>query len=175
VSADLPHKSEAGAVRLAIADERALRDACGAILDSVARHRPGARVRGLLVQQMAEGREMVVGASHDPHFGPVLSCGLGGVFVEVLRDVQRRIPPLGADEAREMIGGLAGAVTLGPFRGRPAADVEAVVDVVRRAGQLALDLEGRIAEVEINPLIVTSAGALAIDAVVALRPSGAPT
>ncbi len=174
VSADLPHKSEAGAVRLAIADERSLRDACGAILDSVARHRPGARVRGLLVQQMAEGREMVVGASHDPHFGPVLSCGLGGVFVEVLRDVQRRIPPLGADEAREMIGKLAGAVTLGPFRGRPAADVEAVVDVIRRVGQLALDLEDRIAEVEINPLIVTSAGAIAVDAVVVLRPSGAP-
>jgi acyl-CoA synthetase (NDP forming) len=175
VSADLPHKSEAGAVRLGITDERALRDACAAIRESVARHRPGARVRGLLVQQMvADGRELVVGASHDPHFGPVVSCGLGGVFVEVLRDVQRRIPPLGAEEAREMIRTLAGAATLGPFRGRPAADVEAAVDVIRRVGQLALDLEDRIVEVEINPLIVTSAGAGAVDAVVVVRPSGGP-
>jgi len=144
------------------------------MLAAVARHRPGARVRGLLVQEMiADGREMIVGASHDPQFGPVVTCGLGGVFVEVLRDVQRRVPPLGADEARAMIARLAGAATLGAFRGRPAADVDAAVDVIRRVGQLALDLEDRIAEVEINPLMVTPAGAIAVDAVVVVRAQGA--
>ena len=98
---------------------------------------------------------------------------MGGVFVEVLRDVQRRIPPLDADEARSMIAGLAGAATLGEFRGRPAANVEAAVDVIGRIGQLALDLEDRIAEVEINPLMVTPTGAVAVDALIAVREQGA--
>jgi acyl-CoA synthetase (NDP forming) len=170
VSPDLPHKTDAGAVTLGVRDERALREACAAMLAAVARDRPDTRVHGLVVQEMiADGREMIVGASHDPQFGPVVTCGLGGVFVEVLRDVQRRIPPLGAEEARAMIAKLAGAATLGPFRGRPAVNVDAAVDVIRRVGQLALDLEDRIAEVEINPLMVTPAGAIAVDAVVALR------
>jgi acetate---CoA ligase (ADP-forming) len=116
---------------------------------------------------------MIVGASRDPHFGPVVTCGLGGVFVEVLGDVQRRVPPLGADEAREMIEKLAGATLLGPFRGRPAADVEAAVDVIRRVGRLALDLEDRIAEIEINPLMVAPGEAIAVDALVVLRQPGA--
>jgi acyl-CoA synthetase (NDP forming) len=174
VSAELPHKTDAGAVTLGIRDERALRQACAAMLAAVGRHRPGARVRGVLVQEMiTDGREIIVGASDDPQFGPVVTCGLGGVLVEVLRDVQRRVPPLGADEARAMIAKLAGATTLGPFRGRPAANVEAVADVVRRVGQLALDLEDLVAEVEINPLMVTPTGAIAVDAVVALRSPGA--
>ena len=159
---------------LGVRDESSLRAACATMLAAVARHRPGARVRGLLVQEMiADGREMIVGASHDPQFGPVVTCGLGGVFVEVLRDVQRRIPPLDAGEARSMIAKLTGAVTLGEFRGRPAANVGAVVDVIRRIGQLALDLEDRVAEVEINPLMVTPTGAIAVDAIVVVRAPGA--
>jgi acyl-CoA synthetase (NDP forming) len=174
VSADLPHKSEAGAVALQIGDEAALRAACARMQAGLARERPDARVRGLLVQAMvADGREMIVGASRDPQFGPVLTCGLGGVFVEVLRDVQRRIPPIDTDDARAMITGLAGAATLGAFRGRAAADVDAAADVVRRIARLALDLEDRVEEVEVNPLMVLPAGAIAVDAVVRLRrPSG---
>jgi acyl-CoA synthetase (NDP forming) len=173
VSPDLPHKTDAGAVMLGIRDERALREACTGMLRAVARHRPGVRVRGVLVQEMIpDGRELIVGASRDPQFGPVVTCGLGGIFVEVLRDVQRRVPPLGADEAHAMLAKLAGAATLGPFRGRPAANVDAAVDVIQRVGQLALDLEDCVAEVEINPLMVTPAGAIAVDAVVALRPPG---
>jgi acetyltransferase len=173
VSPDLPHKTEAGAVTLDVRDEAALRQACAAMLAGVGRRRPGARVRGLLVQEMiADGRELIVGASRDPQFGPVVTCGLGGVLVEVLRDVQRRVPPLDAAGARAMVSGLAGAATLGPFRGRPAAAVDAAVDVIRRLGALALDLEDRIAEIEINPLMVTPTGAIAVDAVVAVRPPG---
>jgi acetyltransferase len=169
VSPDLPHKTEARAVTLGVRDEPALREACAGMLVAVARHRPQARVRGLLVQKMiVDGREMIVGASQDPQFGPVVTCGLGGVFVEVLRDVQRRIPPLGADEARAMIAKLAGAATFRAFRGRPAANIDAAVDVIRRVGQLALDLEDRVAEVEINPLMVTPTGAIAVDAVAAI-------
>jgi acetate---CoA ligase (ADP-forming) len=173
VSADLPHKTEAGAVTLGVNDEPALREACARMLASIARSHPGARVRGLLVQEMiGGGRELIVGVSHDPQFGPVVACGLGGVFVEVLRDVQRRVPPLDAGEARSMIADLAGAATLGEFRGRPTADLDAAVEVIRRLGQLALDLEDRIAEVEINPLMVTPTGAVAVDALVAVQPPG---
>jgi acyl-CoA synthetase (NDP forming) len=174
VSPDLPHKTEAAAVTLGIPHGAALREACLRMRAAVARQRPDARLRGVLVQEMiTDAREMIVGTSRDPHFGAVVTCGLGGVFVEVLRDVQRRVPPLSADQAREMIARLAGAASLGPFRGRPAADVGAAADVIRRVGQLALDLEDRIAEIEINPLMVTPGGAIAVDALVALRPPGA--
>jgi acetyltransferase len=171
VSADVTHKTEAGAVTLGVRDERALREACAKMRAAVDRQRPGVRVRGLLVQEMVEdGREMIVGASTDPQFGPVVTCGLGGVLVEVLRDVQRAVPPFGADEARGMIAKLVGVATLGAFRGRAAVNVDAAVDVIRRVGQLAVDLQDLVAEVEINPLMVTPTGALAVDAVVALRP-----
>lgn len=174
VSPDLPHKTEAGAVALGIGDEHALRETCATMLTAVARVRPGVHVRGLLVQQMVpDGREMIVGASHDPQFGPVVTCGLGGVFVEVLRAVQRRVPPFSAEDARAMIAKLAGAATLGPFRGRAAANIDAAVDVIRRVGQLALDLDDRVAEIEINPLMVTPGGAIAVDAVVVVRQPGA--
>ncbi len=176
VSADVTHKTEAGAVTLGVRDERALREACAKMRAAVDRQRPGVRVRGLLVQEMVDdGREMIVGSSTDPQFGPVVTCGLGGVLVEVLRDVQRAVPPFGADEARAMIAKLAGAATLGAFRGRAAANIDAAVDVIRRVGQLALDLQDLVSEVEINPLMVTPTGAVAVDAVVALRPPGAPS
>jgi acetyl-CoA synthetase/acetyltransferase len=158
-------------VTLGVRDERALREACARMRAAVERQRPGVRVRGLLVQEMVEdGREMIVGASTDPQFGPVVTCGMGGVLVEVLRDVQRAVPPLGAGEARAMIAKLAGAATLGTFRGRAAVNVDAAADVIRRIGRLALDLEDLVSEVEINPLMVTPTGAVAVDAVVALRP-----
>ena len=176
VSADMTHKTEAGAVTLGVRDERALREACAKMRAAVDRQRPGVRVRGVVVQEMVEdGREMIVGATLDPQFGPVVTCGIGGVMVEVLRDVQRGVPPFGTDQARGMIAKLAGAATLGAFRGRAAANVEAAAEVIRRVGQLALDLEDLVAEVEINPLMVTPTGAIAVDAVVSLRTPGAPS
>lgn len=173
VSPDVPHKTDAGGVRVAIADDIALEIAYGEILSQVRAAHPTARIRGVLVQEMVTGaREMIVGISRDAQFGPVVTCGAGGVLVEVLRDVTRRVAPLGADDAREMIAGLKAARMLERFRGQPPADVAALADVLLRIARLAVDLEDRIAEIDLNPVMVRDegAGASAVDALVVLRP-----
>jgi acetate---CoA ligase (ADP-forming) len=173
VSADLPHKTEAGAVRLSIAGEAAIRDAWAETIRRLAALHPAARVRGVLVQEMVTGaREMIVGVARDPQFGPVVTCGAGGILVEVMRDLSRRVAPLAIKDARDLVASLRAAPILGPFRGRAAADVDALCDVLVRIARLAVDLDDRIAEIDINPLMVRDAGlgAVAVDALVVLRP-----
>jgi acetate---CoA ligase (ADP-forming) len=172
VSADLPHKTEAGAVRLAIAGEDALRAAWTETMARVAAEHPAARVHGVLVQEMVTGaREMMVGVARDPQFGPVVTCGLGGVFVEVMQDVSRRVAPLAIEDARDLVASLRAAPILGAFRGRAPADVDALAEVLVRIARLALDLDDRIAEIDLNPLMVRDAGhgTVAVDALVVLR------
>ena len=114
------------------------------------------------------GRETIVGMTSDPQFGPGIVFGLGGIFVEVLHDTVLRVPPLDADEAREMIDALKGAATLKGVRGQPSADLSAIVDVLRKFSHLCLDLRGVVQEIDINPLLVLDAGqgAKAVDCLV---------
>ncbi|MEW6265387.1 MAG: acetate--CoA ligase family protein [Thermodesulfobacteriota bacterium] len=170
VSPDLPHKTEAGAVRLNLGDAAAVRAAGEELLARVKAGFPQARVRGLLVQEMILGaREMLVGIGQDRQFGPLVAAGLGGVWVEVLGDVSLRLPPLSRLDAREMLGRLKAAKLLGAFRGQGPADLEGVEDVLLRLSQLALDLEDRVAELDINPLLVKENGVFAVDALVRLK------
>ena len=118
-----------------------------------------------------ENREVIVGARQDLRFGPVVTFGLGGIFVEVIKDFVVWPAPLTLEEAREMIARIRGYRILTGFRGRPAADLEAVAQVLCQVGQLACQWQERIAELEINPLFVLPEGRGAIvgDALVALR------
>ena len=122
-------------------------------------------------QEMASGVEMVVGAVNDPHFGPYVMVGLGGVLTEVLHDVAHRFAPLTPDDAREMLAQLKGAKILDGYRGAPSADVDAVVDVLVRLSWLISDHKERIAEIDVNPLFVRAKGkgVVAADALVVLR------
>ncbi len=175
ISPDLPHKTEAGGVRLSIMDEKALRMAYAEMAEGLQARHPGARIRGFLVQEMISGsREMIVGFSQDQQFGPVVMCGLGGVFTEVLHDVSRRVPPLTLEDAQEMIREVKGAQILESFRGQSAADLPALLNVILRVGRIALDLEDRITEMEINPLMVKekNAGVCAVDTLVVLKSFG---
>lgn len=170
-SADIPHKTEAGAVRLSVTDDDALRRAYGEILASAKRFAPKARIAGVLVQEMVpEAREVIVGISRDAQFGPVVMFGLGGIFVEVLKDVSIRTVPLSRFDAEDMVGEIKGRAVLGAFRGSPEADVEAIVDVLLKMSQLAVDLGDVIAEIDINPLMVLKKGrgVKAADALVVL-------
>ena len=126
-----------------------------------------ARVDGVLVcETVSGGVETVVGVSHDPLFGPVVMVGLGGVFVEVLRDVTFRVPPFDRDEA-DAHGARAGGLRAARRRTRPKpADVDALVDVIMNVQRLAMDLAGDVAELDINPLVVRPRGAVALDALV---------
>ena len=135
------------------------------------KHAPDARIDGISVQEMASGVEMIVGAVNDPHFGPYVMVGLGGVLTEVLHDVSHRFAPVSPDDAREMLAELKGAKILEGYRGAPPADVDAVVDVLVRLSWLIDDHRDRVAEIDVNPLFVrgTGKGVVAADALVVLR------
>jgi len=158
-SPDIAHKSDVGGVRLGCASAAAVREAAGAMLDEVRRRAPAARLDGVLVQRMVSGGiEMLVGVKRDPLFGPAVVCGFGGVFVELLRDVAVRVPPLDRAEALAMLGELRGAALLRGVRGRPPADVDALADVLVRVGQLAEAYRDSLSALDINPLVVLEAG-----------------
>jgi acyl-CoA synthetase (NDP forming) len=133
--------------------------------------RGGAQPEGVLVQEMVHGgRETIVGLSRAPGFGSLVMFGLGGVFVEALRDVVFRIAPIHALDAHDMLRGIRGAAMLEGFRGAPPADFGALADVLLRVSQLAADHPG-IAELDVNPLLAFPDGVRAVDARVLLSPA----
>jgi acyl-CoA synthetase (NDP forming) len=163
-SGDLAHKSDVGGVRLGCADGPAVRRAAEEMLAEVRRRAPAARIVGLLVQRMvAGGVEMILGVKRDPVFGPAVVLGMGGVLVEVLRDVAVRVPPIDAAAAREMIGELRGQALLRGVRGRAGVDVEALVDVVVSVAKLAETEGEKLKALDINPLLVLERGVVAVD------------
>jgi acetyl coenzyme A synthetase (ADP forming)-like protein len=169
VSPDVVHKSDAGGVQLGIATAGDAVAAYRAILASVTQRVPGARIDGVLVQRMApRGRELIAGVARDRDFGALVMFGLGGIFVEALRDVVFRVAPVETREAGEMLDGIRGARVLAGMRGEPAIDRHAVIDVLRRIGQLAVDFP-EIVELDVNPLMGYERGVMAADARVRLQ------
>jgi acyl-CoA synthetase (NDP forming) len=158
-SPGLLHKTEAGAVALGLANADAVSAAYARVHGNALRHAPEARMLGVLVQPMAPpGRELILGVKRDLTFGPMLMVGFGGVLVEVLEDAVLAPLPLGDGDAREMLARLEGAALLGPFRGQPPADVDALVDLMLRLGRLAEDCADVIAEIDLNPVLVHDEG-----------------
>ncbi|MFC7306275.1 acetate--CoA ligase family protein [Streptomyces monticola] len=168
--AQLGHKTELGLVKVGLTSASQVRDAYRELTD-IARYE-GIDLDGVLVCQMIEpGVEMVVGVTHDSLFGPTVTVGLGGVLVEVLQDAAVRVPPFGEDQARAMLTELRGRALLDGVRGRPPADVDALVEVVLRIQRMALELGDDLAELDINPLMVLprGQGAVALDALAVCR------
>jgi acyl-CoA synthetase (NDP forming) len=152
-SPDLPHKTEAGAVRLNLRDAAALGEACDAMLAHLARRTPPPRLDGLLVQPMLpSGVEVIVGGHRDPLFGPVVAVGLGGQMVELLGDMAVAPAPIGRAQALRMLRGLRGFPLLAGFRGAAPVDLDALADVVCRVSVLMAAMD-EIEELDINPLI----------------------
>jgi acyl-CoA synthetase (NDP forming) len=157
-SADIPHKTEAGAVLLNVGVDEA-HVGYERVLANAMRYAPTAHIEGVLVEAMAPaGRELILGINRDPCWGPLLMVGLGGVLVEVLRDVVLAPLPLDRDAAMALLGRLKGAAVLEPYRGMPAADTEALADLMVRLSQFALDHAEAIAQIDLNPVIVHSKG-----------------
>src|SRR5499427_2878904 len=154
-SPDILHKTEAGAVALGLTTPEDVRAAYASVLANARRHAAKAQILGVLVQPMAErGREIILGVKRDQTFGPLLMVGLGGVAVEVMKDVALAPVPLRAEEARAMLARLKGARLLDAYRGAPAGDVEALVDLMVRLGKFASDHADVIAEIDLNPVLV---------------------
>ena len=170
-SPDIPHKTEVGAVRLGIQDLPGLKQAAREIVAAARAHKPGARIEGILVQEMAAGLEVIVGAVNDSTFGPTVAFGLGGIYTELLKDVTHRFAPFDAATARGMIAEIKGAALLNGYRGRPPLDVAALADALARVSLLIADHADRIAEIDVNPLFVREQGVLAADALFVLKDS----
>ncbi len=158
-SPDILHKTEAGAVMLGLSDEAAVRDGYRAVLARSTAAVPGAAVDGVLVQAMAKrGQEMILGITRDPVFGPMLMAGLGGIHVEVLKDVAFAPVPLSAEDALALLGELKGAALLDGVRGAKPADKQALAELMVALSRFAADHADQIAEIDLNPVIVHAAG-----------------
>ncbi len=158
-SADILHKTEAGGIRLGLADADAVRKAFEEVTTGARAYDANARIDGALVQEMVSGGvETIVGVSYDEQLGPFLLFGTGGVMVEVYEDVALRLCPITRQDALEMIDQVKGARLLRGFRGAPAADVDALADTLVRVSQMAAQLEGSLGELDINPLMALPAG-----------------
>jgi len=170
VSPDVLHKSDVGGVLLSILDEDGVREGFKRILDTVRSHKPGARILGILVEEMAPRGvvEVIVGAIKDPQFGQTLMFGLGGIFVEVLKDVSFRVAPIEERDAYEMISEIRAYPILRGYRGQPPADVDTIARILLSASRLVME-HPEIKEMDLNPIIVYEKGAKTVDARIILE------
>jgi len=169
VSPDIIHKSDVGGVLVGIKNAEEVRSGYGRIMDNVKKHAAKANIVGMLVQEMAPGgTEVIVGSIKDPQFGPALMFGLGGVFVEVLKDVTFRIAPVSEDEAAEMISEVKAYPLLKGYRNMPPADLKAIIQILMNTSKLVLD-NPEIKELDLNPVIVYEKGAKTVDARIILE------
>jgi acyl-CoA synthetase (NDP forming) len=168
VSPDISHKSDVGGVKLNLGSEEEVAAAFDEIVAAARRAQPEATVLGVSVQKMARpGVEVIMGMTTDPQFGPVLMFGLGGVFVEVLKDVAFRIVPLEPRDARQMIHDIQGFRVLEGFRGQEPADLAALEDMLMRISAF-VEKHPEIQELDLNPIFAYKDGALAVDARIVL-------
>ena len=168
-SPDIVHKSDSGGVRLSLNNGSEVRAAYREIMDGVQEKNPSASIQGVSVQKMAKpGTEVIVGTSKDPQFGPVIMFGLGGIFVEVLKDVSFRIIPLGRKDALEMIEEIKGYPLLKGYRGKESVDIPALTEIILKISKV-MEEHPEIKELELNPIIAYKKGALAVDARIILE------
>jgi acyl-CoA synthetase (NDP forming) len=172
VSPDIAHKSDAGGVKVGPNSASEVEVAFEEIMDAVKARQPDARIEGVAVQKMApQGTEVIVGMSKDPQFGPVMMFGLGGIFVEVLKDVSFRIVPIERRDAREMIEEIKAFPVLQGVRGQDPADIGALEDLLLKLSEF-VEANPQVEELDLNPVFAYKDGALAVDAriVVAATP-----
>jgi len=169
VSPDIIHKSDVGGVIIGLKDGDEVRQSYNLILQNVKKHDPKARIVGILVQEMApSSTEVIVGAIKDPQFGPAIMFGLGGVFVEVLKDVTFRVAPITGDDACEMISEVKAYPLLKGYRNTPPVDIDAITKILLSISKLVTD-HVEIKELDLNPVIVYERGAKTVDARIILE------
>jgi acetate---CoA ligase (ADP-forming) len=169
-SSQLPHKTEAGGVRLNLSDSTQVTTAYAEILASAKRHAPDAAIDGVLVQRMApRGHELIIGMVNDPTFGPIMMLGAGGITVELYNDVVHAPAPLDEAEATRMILALKSAPLLTGFRGAPQTDLAPVARLIAALSRAALTLQDQVQDFELNPVIVHQNGLTIADAIITMK------
>ncbi len=164
VSPDIIHKSEAGGVMINLKSAAEVQNAYGQILLNADRYNPAAKIVGVLVQEMApQSTEVIIGSVKDPQFGQTIMFGLGGIFVELFKDVAFRIAPITKEDALEMITEVKSYPLLKGYRNTPPVDIGAIIDILLRVSKLTMDHQD-IKEIDLNPVIVYTKGAKTVDA-----------
>jgi acyl-CoA synthetase (NDP forming) len=168
-SPDVIHKSDSGGVKLGLNNVAGVRTAYDEIVTNVNHQYPHAKIQGVSVQKMVRpGTEVIIGTNKDPQFGPVIMFGVGGIFVEILKDVSFRIIPVNERNAREMIQEIKGYPLLQGYRGKEPADIPALIDLILKISKF-VDENPKIKELELNPVFAYSEGAMAVDARIILE------
>ncbi len=164
-SPDIVHKSDIGGVKVGITNEEELVKEFEDIIYRTKRLMPDALIFGINIQEMATGKEVIIGMKRDPQFGPLLMFGLGGIYVEILKDVSFRIAPIGEQDAKEMIEEIRAYPILSGVRGEKGVDIDSLINVLIALSSLSVDFP-EIIELDVNPLMVKEKGmgAVAIDA-----------
>jgi acetate---CoA ligase (ADP-forming) len=163
-SPDILHKSDVGGVKVGLADATAVKNAFESMMTQIKEKKPNAKIDGVLIEKMIMGgKEVILGLNKDPQFGPVIMYGLGGIFVEVLKDVAFGLAPLTAEEAHNMMKKTKSYRLLTGARGEKPVDIDAIVENLQRLSQLVVDFP-EISEIDINPLKVAEKGAIVVDA-----------
>lgn len=166
-SGDIMHKSDAGCVKVGIRDEAQLSAVYEEILANARRYKPDAQIGGVLVQEMLKaGTEVIIGVNNDPQFGPMVMCGLGGVFVEIFKDVSMAMAPVSREEALGMLRSLKGYKLFAGYRGGAKLDEQAVADLIVQVAQMVAAEKDSLAELDINPVFVYEKGVALADALV---------
>ena len=166
-SPNIPHKTEIGGVLLNLTTKEEVEEGYKKLITSVQSNAPEAKIDGIIVAEMISGGiETVLGVNNDPVFGPTVMFGLGGVFVEVLKDVAFRVAPFGTEEARRMIDEIRGRAVLDGARGAPPADIEALANAISALSIFAAENADNIQTIDINPFIALPEGAVAVDALI---------
>lgn len=167
VSPQIIHKTDVGGVELGVGRDE-LNVKIIELRDRVLKRSPGIEVRGYIIMEMVKkGVETIVGLTRDPQFGPVVAFGLGGIFVEIYKDVSFRLAPVDKEDAIDMIKEVKAFKILSGYRGMPPADIDSIAEVIVKVGELGVKY-GDISEIDLNPLIVYQDGCVAVDARVIL-------
>jgi len=167
-SPDIFHKTDVGGVITGINTDKAAKNAFDQIYANINRRMPKARIEGVTVQKMVHGEEVIVGVTRDPQFGPFATFGLGGLYVEVLKDVSHRLSPMTLDDAKQMITEIKSYPILLGARGRKAVDIDTIASIILCVSRISQDFP-EIQEIEINPLVVQEEGCVAVDALVVIN------
>ena len=171
VSPDIAHKSDVGGVKVGLDDEAEVTEAFAEIIDNAKAAEPEAAITGVAVQHMAPaGTEVIVGMTTDPQFGPVVMFGLGGIMVEVMKDVTFRVVPLEERDAEQMIDEIKGVAILEGVRGQAAADKKAIKDAILSISRF-VEAHPEVQEIDLNPIMVYADGAIAVDARIVIADS----
>ena len=168
VSEDVLHKSDAGGVKVGIKSNNELRRSFEEMLNSIKQTYPNAEIAGVSVEEMVEGVELLIGTNTDAQFGKMIALGIGGVFVEVYKDVSFRLIPVTSDDVKEMILDIKGNKLLEGYRGNPVVDKQELVSLVLKISKLIEEFPD-IYEMDLNPVVATADGLKAIDARIILE------